>query len=89
MKSFNLIVTIIIAIVVIVVGYGVFQANGSEEEINNEVAEITPDEERSEVNASILSLPIVAEIEAYKTFGTQPVQPNAAALNRVNPFDNL
>ncbi len=89
MRSLSLVVTTLLILAVIAVGYGVYVTNGSQAEVDSQVADITPVEEKTTVDAQILSKPIVAEIENYRTFGTQPVQADPANLNRVNPFDNL
>ncbi len=89
MKSLHLIVWVILLCVIIGVGYGVYVTNGSDLEVENQLAEITPTEERITVDPQILSRPVVSEVENYRTFGEQPVKANPAALNRVNPFDTL
>lgn len=89
MKTLNVVVTIISVLIVIAVGYAVFTTNGTEAEVEVQAADITPAEERTTVDANILNDAVVKEVETFRTFGTQPVQPNAALLDRVNPFDNL
>lgn len=89
MKSLSMVTWVILAIVTVAIGYGVFFTNGSQTEVETQLNDITPLSERMAVDAQILSRPAVAEVESFRTFGEQPVQPNAATLNRVNPFDNL
>lgn len=89
MRSLSLVISIILLLALVAIGYGVFRTNASDAEVEAQVTEITPASEINPVDANILSRPVVKEVEDFRTFGTQPVQVNPATLNRVNPFDTL
>jgi hypothetical protein len=85
----NMITTIIILVIAFVVlGYGIWATSGSQETIDARIAELTPPNERKEVNTAILTSKIVQEVEKLKVHGKRPVGASAT-LNRSNPFEGI
>jgi len=88
MKNNLIALVVLLVAAVLVLGYALYATFPSTDEVATKVNTLSG-VEKTAIDPNILSQKNVSDIENYRIFGTHPVVPDPAHLNRSNPFDGL
>jgi hypothetical protein len=88
MKIQLIISIIVVSVTVVLVGWGVFQTNGSDAEVQTKLDAATPAKEKGDINATILNQKTLKDALTRPVFGNAPSNsdPN---VGRDNPFEGI
>jgi hypothetical protein len=89
MKINALASSVVVIILMVILGYGVFKTFGSKDEVTAKLAELTPADEKEPIDVNILSHKTIQRLNEFKAFGPHPINVDTKSLNVPDPFSNL
>lgn len=89
MRTNTFVGVIIIAVTLLLLGFGLLQVFPKSSEIDIKVSELTPSNEQKSIKTNLLNDKIIRDIEAYPVFGERPITVGPDTINRPNPFGGL